>query len=190
MFQDYTYIVTGCTGYVGNVLTKKLLAEGCRVVGFARSFKKAAVVFKEKAPEIVYGDITDPNDIEKLFVGEGPFAVIHTAAKVSIGEDARSVTLFGQGSVALNYATSGSSATDSSNYADFKTVLESRGFRVNQTLWDRMKSNDFKSYIRNFNTVMATAAQTVIAEPEEICDEPLNPAEITVPGIFIDYLVK
>ena len=90
MFQDYTYIVTGCTGYVGNVLTKKLLAEGCRVVGFARSPKKAAVVFKEKAPEIVYGDITDPNDIEKLFVGEGPFAVIHTAAKVSIGEDARS----------------------------------------------------------------------------------------------------
>ena len=90
MFQDYTYIVTGCTGYVGNVLTKKLLAEGCRVVGFARSPKKAAVVFKENAPEFVYGDITDPNDIEKLFVGEGPFAVIHTAAKVSIGEDARS----------------------------------------------------------------------------------------------------
>ena len=90
MFRDYTYIVTGCTGHVGNVLTKKLLAEGCRVVGFARSPKKAAVVFQDKAPEFVYGDITDPNDIERLFVGEGPFAVIHTAAKVSIGEDARS----------------------------------------------------------------------------------------------------
>ncbi len=41
---------------------------------------------------------------------------------------------------------------------------------------------------RNFNTVMATAADTVILEPEEITDEPLNPAEITIPGIFIDYI--
>jgi len=42
---------------------------------------------------------------------------------------------------------------------------------------------------RNFNTVMATAATTVIVEADEICDEPLNPNEITIPGIFIDYLV-
>lgn len=84
---------------------------------------------------------------------EGLVLLRNEGGALPLGEDARSVTLFGQGSVALNYATSGSSATDSSNYADFKTVLESRGFRVNQTLWDRMKSNDFKSYIRNFNTV-------------------------------------
>lgn len=42
---------------------------------------------------------------------------------------------------------------------------------------------------RNFNTVMATAAQTVIAEPDEICDEPLDPSLVTIPGIFIDYIV-
>lgn len=41
---------------------------------------------------------------------------------------------------------------------------------------------------RNFNTVMATAAQTVIAEPDEISDEPLDPAQVTIPGIFVDYL--
>lgn len=41
---------------------------------------------------------------------------------------------------------------------------------------------------RNFNTVMATAAQTVILEPEEICDEPLEPTQITIPGIFVDYI--
>ncbi len=41
---------------------------------------------------------------------------------------------------------------------------------------------------RNFNTVMATAAQTVILETDEITDEPLDPAEITIPGIFIDYI--
>ena len=36
----------------------------------------------------------------------------------------------------------------------------------------------------------AAAAETVIAEVDELCDEPLNPAEITIPGIFIDYIVK
>ena len=41
---------------------------------------------------------------------------------------------------------------------------------------------------RNFNTVMATAAQTVILEAEELSDEPLNPAEVTIPGIFVDYI--
>lgn len=82
-----TYIVTGCTGYVGNVLTIKLMAEGCRVVGFARSPEKVKRVFGDNAPEIVYGDISNAADVEKLFEGEGPFAVIHTAAKVSIGED-------------------------------------------------------------------------------------------------------
>lgn len=35
---------------------------------------------------------------------------------------------------------------------------------------------------------MATAADTVILEPEEISEEPLNPARITIPGIFIDYI--
>ncbi len=41
---------------------------------------------------------------------------------------------------------------------------------------------------RNFNTVMATAAETVILEAEELRDEPLNPAEVTIPGLFIDYI--
>lgn len=41
---------------------------------------------------------------------------------------------------------------------------------------------------RNFNTVMATAAETVILEAEELCEEPLNPAEVTIPGLFIDYI--
>ena len=41
---------------------------------------------------------------------------------------------------------------------------------------------------RNFNTVMATAAQTVILEADEITDEPLDPAEITMARIFIDYI--
>ncbi len=86
MDRSLTYIVTGCTGYVGNVLTQKLLSEGCRVVGMARSRKKAAHIFGNDIPELVLGDITNASDVEKLFSGDGPIAVLHTAAKVSIGE--------------------------------------------------------------------------------------------------------
>ena len=41
---------------------------------------------------------------------------------------------------------------------------------------------------RNFNVVMATAADTVIVEAGELSDEPLKPDEITIPGIFVDYI--
>lgn len=84
--EQVTYIVTGCTGYVGNVFTKKLMEEGCRVIGLARSEEKVNRVFGKNKPEIIYGDICNPKDLEKLFVGEGPFVVIHTVAYISIGE--------------------------------------------------------------------------------------------------------
>ena len=86
MDKNCTYIVTGCTGFVGNVLTKKLMDEGCRVVGMARSERKADEVFGARKPHIVYGDVTDAGDVEALFDGDGPFVVIHTVAKVTIGE--------------------------------------------------------------------------------------------------------
>ena len=41
---------------------------------------------------------------------------------------------------------------------------------------------------RNFNTVMATAADTVIVEAQELSDEPLDPNYVTIPGVFIDYI--
>ena len=89
MDTSICYIVTGCTGYVGNVLTKKLLAEGCRVRGLARSREKAARIFGDSAPELVFGDISDSAALDALFAGEGPFVVIHTIAKVTIGEGSK-----------------------------------------------------------------------------------------------------
>lgn len=41
---------------------------------------------------------------------------------------------------------------------------------------------------RNFNQVMATAAKTVIVEADEIVDC-LDPNIVTIPGIFVDYIV-
>lgn len=86
MRKDLTYIVTGCTGYVGNVITKKLLDEGCNVIGLARNKEKVNRVFKEKTPTIIYADIRNKEDLEKLFIGNGPFVIFHTVAYVSIGE--------------------------------------------------------------------------------------------------------
>ena len=86
MNRDLTYIVTGCTGYVGNVLTKKLLDLGCNVVGLARSEEKFNRVFTDKRPRVVYGDIRDKEALRPLFDSEGEKVVIHTVAYVSIGE--------------------------------------------------------------------------------------------------------
>lgn len=48
----------------------------------------------------------------------------------------------------------------------------------------------FHGSTRNFNTIMATAADIVIIEAEEIIDGCLDPNEVVIPGIFIDYIVK
>ncbi len=54
---------------------------------------------------------------------------------------------------------------------------------------DKMGNISFKGTTRNTNVVMATAAKTVIVEPEEYIDGYLNPNEVVIPGIFIDYIV-
>lgn len=43
---------------------------------------------------------------------------------------------------------------------------------------------------KNFNTIMPMACKTVIAEVKEIVEGALDPDSITVPRIFVDYLVK
>lgn len=44
---------------------------------------------------------------------------------------------------------------------------------------------------RNFNPLMATAADLVIAEAEELVEVgEINPNDVMTPGIFIDYIVK
>ena len=42
---------------------------------------------------------------------------------------------------------------------------------------------------RNNNTMMATAADKVIVQVDEIVDH-LDPNEVIVPGLFIDYIVE
>ncbi len=57
------------------------------------------------------------------------------------------------------------------------------------TVVDRYGNVKFEGTTRNFNTSMATAADTVIVQADKIV-ECLNPDEVVIPGIFIDYIVK
>ena len=53
---------------------------------------------------------------------------------------------------------------------------------------DKFGNVAFFGTTRNFNTTMATAAQTVIVQADEIVDC-LDPNEVVIPGLFVDYIV-
>ena len=55
---------------------------------------------------------------------------------------------------------------------------------------DRNGNISFAGTTRNTNIVMATAADIVIAEAEEYIDGDMNPNEVVIPGMFVDYIVK
>lgn len=57
------------------------------------------------------------------------------------------------------------------------------------TTVDKYGNVKYEGATRNFNTSMATAAETVIVQAEKFVDE-INPNEVVIPGIFIDYIVK
>ncbi len=54
---------------------------------------------------------------------------------------------------------------------------------------DKYGNVKFEGTTRNFNTSMATAADVVIVQADEIVDC-INPDEVVIPGIFIDYVVE
>lgn len=88
-YKELNYIVTGATGYVGNMIIKKLIEDGCVVKGLIRNIEKAKKVFKEKISKIdfVIGDILNDSVLEELFKDANEdTVVIHTAAEISIGE--------------------------------------------------------------------------------------------------------
>ena len=53
---------------------------------------------------------------------------------------------------------------------------------------DKYGNISYEGTTRNVNVVMATAADTVIVQADDLVDE-LNPNEVVVPGLFVDYIV-
>ncbi len=54
---------------------------------------------------------------------------------------------------------------------------------------DKFGNVAFYGTTRNFNTAMATAADTVVVQADELV-ECLDPNEVVIPGLFIDYIVE
>lgn len=53
---------------------------------------------------------------------------------------------------------------------------------------DKYGNVSYYGTTRNLNTIMATAAETVIVQADELVDC-LDPNEVVIPGLFIDYIV-
>lgn len=53
---------------------------------------------------------------------------------------------------------------------------------------DKFGNVAFWGTTRNLNTIMATAAKTVIVQADEIVDC-IDPNEVVIPGLFVDYIV-
>lgn len=86
--DNKTYLVTGGSGFLGQVLIKRILSLGGRVKTIARDEGKL-IELKQKHPEIeiLTGDIADPFDMHQALKGVN--AVFHLAAfkHVGIAED-------------------------------------------------------------------------------------------------------
>lgn len=54
---------------------------------------------------------------------------------------------------------------------------------------DKFGNLSYFGSTRNFNVVMASAADIVIAEVDYLHNEPLDPNNVIVPGIMVDYIV-
>lgn len=72
----------------------------------------------------------------------------------------------------------------------FEKALKSDFALVYGTKVDKFGNVFIHGTARNHNVNMATAAETVIVEADEIIDGCLDPDMVTIPGIFIDYIVE
>ena len=70
-----------------------------------------------------------------------------------------------------------------------ETPLKADVALIYATYADKFGNLAFYGSTRNFNAVMPPAAKIVIAEVDELSDASLDPNQIVVAGVFVDYLV-
>ncbi len=77
---------------------------------------------------------------------------------------------------------------DGKNYL-LETPLKADISIIYGTKVDKLGNVSFYGTTRNMNVPMATAGNIVIVEADEYTDDYLDPNEIIIPNIFIDYIV-
>lgn len=88
-----TYLVTGAAGFIGYFLSKRLLEQGCKVIGFDNINDYYDVNLKNARLEnlkpfkkftFIKGDLSDKDMITKIFVEYKPNVVINLAAQAGV----------------------------------------------------------------------------------------------------------
>ncbi len=88
-----TYLITGCAGFIGCSLAKKLLMQGCQVIGIDNINDYYEVGLKEyrlgllksfKQFRFIRGDISDKETVRGLFSGFKPDIVVNLAAQAGV----------------------------------------------------------------------------------------------------------
>ena len=78
-------LVTGGAGYIGSVVTEKLVEDGHEVVVYDNLLKGHRAAVHEDAV-FVQGDLQDGDTLSRTFKEQGTEAVMHMAADALVGE--------------------------------------------------------------------------------------------------------
>ena len=91
--KNKTYLVTGAAGFIGFHLSRRLLKEGCAVIGLDNlndyydvNLKKARLEILEKEDKFkfVYADLQDKEAVDKVFEESKIDIVVNLAAQAGV----------------------------------------------------------------------------------------------------------
>jgi len=71
-------------------------------------------------------------------------------------------------------------------YKRFESALRADLALIKANICDKAGNLRYKMTDRNFNPIMATAADFVIAEVDQLADEFFNPETVITPGLYVD----
>ncbi len=91
--HDGNILVTGSAGFIGSALSQRLLDEGCRVIGIdnmndyysvdLKSYRLQQLERNENF-KFIHGDISNADDVRKIFDEFKPFIVVNLAAQAGV----------------------------------------------------------------------------------------------------------
>ncbi|GAA0310693.1 UDP-glucuronate 4-epimerase [Gracilibacillus halotolerans] len=91
--KNKTYLITGAAGFIGSFLSKRLLEEGCQVIGLDNINDYYDINLKEKRLEMlepfenftfIKDDIANKEAIQKIFEEHKPNYVVNLAAQAGV----------------------------------------------------------------------------------------------------------